>query len=86
MSAVTFNAWLANSKPGDKYAYHDGFLAKDCTSGWTQGVVDARLAFNDGFVELVQEAVKGGWVYWAQRKAKRSKPSEDLVFGRYWVS
>lgn len=86
MTTETFNTWLMASQPGDRYAYHDGFLAKDCAAGWTQDVIDARLAFNEGFVELVQERLKGGWVYWAQRKAKRAVPSETLQFGRYWVS
>jgi hypothetical protein len=81
----TFDTWLTNSKPGDKYAYHRGFLPRDGQFTWPREVREARKAFNQGFVELVQERARGEYVYWAQRKAKRKPPSEDLLFGPAWT-
>lgn len=85
MNTKQFDNWLVNSQPGDKAAYYQGWLAKDGQVKWPEGVIAARKAFNEGFVELVAERVSGGYTYWAQRKAKREKPSEDLRFSAYWI-
>ena len=66
MSDVEFLAWVNQAEPGDRLAYHRGFLAVDCDMAVgnlaaqdrkTLGNLaqKARGAFELGLVDLVQE-------------------------------
>lgn len=75
--AQTFHEWFASSQPGDNYTYHTGLLVKDRrdekTGKWDREVVDVRLAYNTGYIDLVARRARAGYEYIAIRRKRRAR-------------
>jgi hypothetical protein len=88
ISDIEFLAWVSQAEPGDRLAYHRGFLAVDCDM--TVGNLSAedrktlgnlahkaRGAFEVGLVDLVQERL--GVDRFAYIAIARSKPKSKAT-------